>query len=221
MPSASNRSLTARLRAFSFWRNSFDEIIGKDPGELKAAVSAQFGAASLEGGLPEDAWVDCGEPEEVTRASLRVLASIEQGHRLRGDAEALGRRLAGPGMLFAALPGTKADGMAFAESAVQRGAVAILAAADANAGALSISGYREPPEAAGPGAARRALLRRPARDGGSGHRHQWQDLGCQPFCAKSGRRQASKRQALGTVGIVTSKGETPLEAHHARSGFAA
>ena len=41
-------------------------------------------------------------------------------------------------MLFAALPGTQADGMAFAESAVQRGAVAILAGANAGTAGLSV-----------------------------------------------------------------------------------
>ena len=55
------------IRASSFWHNSFDEIIGKDPAELTASLTAQFGAASL-----------------------NVLASIAQGHRLRGDADTLG-----------------------------------------------------------------------------------------------------------------------------------
>jgi len=78
------------LRVLSFWHNSFDDIIGQDPAELTAAVTAQFGAASLNGGLPADAGVDSGESDEVICGSLKVLASIEQGHRLRGDAESLG-----------------------------------------------------------------------------------------------------------------------------------
>src|SRR5918999_5300173 len=41
------------VRVVRLWHNSFDEIIGKDPKELTAAVSAQFGAAALAGELPE------------------------------------------------------------------------------------------------------------------------------------------------------------------------
>ena len=80
-----------RVLVSSFWHNSFDDIIGNTPDELTAAITAQFGAASLNGGLPDDATVDADEEdEEVIESSLKVLASIEQGHRLRGDAEALG-----------------------------------------------------------------------------------------------------------------------------------
>jgi hypothetical protein len=78
------------VRVLSFWHNSFDDIIGRDPAELTAAVTAQFGAASLDGGLPADARIDAGEPDEVVRGSLKVLASLEQGHRLRDDARRLG-----------------------------------------------------------------------------------------------------------------------------------
>ena len=78
------------LRVQRFWHNSFDDIIGNTPGELTAAVSAGFGPASLTGNLPADATVDSGEDEDVVRASLQVLASIEQGHRLRDDAKKLG-----------------------------------------------------------------------------------------------------------------------------------
>jgi hypothetical protein len=78
------------LRVLNFWHNSFDEIIGNDPAELTAAVAAQFGAASLKGALPAGATVDSTEDEEVVVSNLKVLASIAQGHRLRGDAEKLG-----------------------------------------------------------------------------------------------------------------------------------
>ena len=77
-----------------FWHNSFDEIIGKDPKELTAAVAGQFGAASLAGGLPADAELDLSERPDVdaedAHASLQVLASVEQGHQLRADARKLG-----------------------------------------------------------------------------------------------------------------------------------
>ena len=75
---------------WTFWHNSFDDIIGNDPEELTAAVAAQFGPASLGGELPADATVDSDEEEEVVVGTLKVLASIAQGHRLRGDAEKLG-----------------------------------------------------------------------------------------------------------------------------------
>jgi hypothetical protein len=83
------------VRIAGFWHNSFDDIIGKDPTELTAAVSSQFGTASVNGNLPPDATIDLGagasnEEKEVARSSLQVLASIPQGRQLRGDAEALG-----------------------------------------------------------------------------------------------------------------------------------
>jgi hypothetical protein len=77
----------------SLWHNSFDDVIGNTPTELTAALTAQFGAASLEGELPDDATIESGEgdeeDEEVVESSLKVLASIEQGHRLRADADKL------------------------------------------------------------------------------------------------------------------------------------
>jgi glyoxylase-like metal-dependent hydrolase (beta-lactamase superfamily II) len=88
------RELTASphaplLRIFSFWHNSFDDIIGNEPRELTAALAAQFGAASLSGELPAEATLDSDEEAEVVRDSLKVLAGVEQGHRLRGDVKKL------------------------------------------------------------------------------------------------------------------------------------
>jgi hypothetical protein len=78
------------VRLRRLWHNSFDEVIGRDPTVLTEKVSAQFGAASLDGGLPDDADVDAeGEEPEVTVSTIKVLASIAQGHRLRLDAQAL------------------------------------------------------------------------------------------------------------------------------------
>ena len=76
-------------RISSLWHNSFDEVIGNKPDELTAAVTAQFGAASLSDGLSEDATVEADEDEEVIHSSLKVLASIQQGHQLRADADTL------------------------------------------------------------------------------------------------------------------------------------
>ena len=77
------------VRIRRLWHNSFDEIIDQDPTELTSSVEAQFGPASLDGDLPVDATVDSDEDAEVVGSTLRVLASIPQGHRLRLDAEAL------------------------------------------------------------------------------------------------------------------------------------
>lgn len=74
----------------SFWHNSFDDIIENDATELVGNVTAAFGPASVTGELPEEAAIDSEEDEEVVLSSLKVLASIEQGHRLRGDIEAIG-----------------------------------------------------------------------------------------------------------------------------------
>jgi hypothetical protein len=83
------------LNVLSFWHNSFDAIIGREPKELTASFQDHFGAAALSGGgLSDDAVGevedDSQEEQEVTESSLKVLASIEQGFRLRSDAEGLG-----------------------------------------------------------------------------------------------------------------------------------
>jgi beta-lactamase superfamily II metal-dependent hydrolase len=83
------------LNVQSFWHNSFDEIIDHDPEELTASVHKQFGEAAMSGGgeLPENKRFEVEEesPEEpeVVASSLKVLASIKQGFRLRQDAEGL------------------------------------------------------------------------------------------------------------------------------------
>lgn len=75
------------LQVFSFWHNSFDNMIGGTPKELTANFKSQFGAASTEGELPEDLTLDVeDEDEETIVSSIKVLASIEQGSRLRSDA---------------------------------------------------------------------------------------------------------------------------------------
>lgn len=81
------------LRVFSFWHNSFDNIIGKDPKELTAAFTGNFGPASINGSFPGDETIDADDKalsQETIAANLRVLASIEQGARLRSDAKKLG-----------------------------------------------------------------------------------------------------------------------------------
>jgi hypothetical protein len=81
------------LRVLSLWHNSFDEIIGNKPEELTAAFRSQFGPAAASGELPADATIEAGDGREISREvvvdNLKVLASIEQGYRLRNDAEKL------------------------------------------------------------------------------------------------------------------------------------
>jgi hypothetical protein len=86
------------LNVQSFWHNSFDEIIDHDPEELTASVKKQFGASAIAGGgeLPDmerfEVEAESSEHPEVVSSSLKILASIEQGFRLRQDAEGLGFR---------------------------------------------------------------------------------------------------------------------------------
>lgn len=63
------------------WHNSFDDLIGNSQKETSASITAQFGTAALNGQPPEHGDI---EPD-----AARILASVEQGHRLRSDAEAL------------------------------------------------------------------------------------------------------------------------------------
>jgi beta-lactamase superfamily II metal-dependent hydrolase len=88
------------LNVQSFWHNSFDEIIDHKPDELLASVKKQFGTASTSGNgeLPDDEKLKVeekfgernpGESAEVLTSGLKVLASIEQGFRLRLDAKKL------------------------------------------------------------------------------------------------------------------------------------
>ncbi len=68
------------LRIDGVWHNTFDDIIGNNPKELTAAVTAQFGTASLSG----EAEVDGLDPD-----AAKVLASVAQGFRLRDDTRGL------------------------------------------------------------------------------------------------------------------------------------
>src|SRR5688572_15720187 len=72
------------LKVRSFWHNTFDDIIGNNPEELLAAITAQFGPASLS-----------GEPdtEGLDPDAAKVFASVGQGFRLRDDVRKLKLRL--------------------------------------------------------------------------------------------------------------------------------
>lgn len=75
---AAKRALPLKIKGV--WHNTFDDIIGNSPKELTAAVTAQFGAASLSG-EPD---VDGLDPDVA-----KVLASVGQGFRLRDDIRGL------------------------------------------------------------------------------------------------------------------------------------
>jgi UDP-N-acetylmuramoyl-L-alanyl-D-glutamate--2,6-diaminopimelate ligase len=112
-------------------------------------------------------------------------------------------------MLFAAFPGTKADGMAFAEDAARRGAVAILAGPGTQDGIFPVPVFRvtEP---------RRAFALLAARF------YNAQPATIAAVTGTNGKTSAVSflRQiwtvlgygsaSLGTVGIVTEKGTTPI-----------
>ena len=83
------------LNVLDFWHNSFDAIIGHTPKELTAAITQQFGAAAAGGAGLDDVALQAVEEEsdeeaDVLRSGLQVLASIEQGFRLRQNADRLG-----------------------------------------------------------------------------------------------------------------------------------
>lgn len=68
------------VKIAGLWHNTFDDIIGNDPAQLLAAVTASFGAAALR-----------GEPDTtgLDSAAAMLLASVDQGVRLRDDARVL------------------------------------------------------------------------------------------------------------------------------------
>lgn len=104
------------LGVLNFWHNSFDEIIDHEPDELTASVKKQFGEAAVSGGgdLSDEAKVQIedqfdDDKQEMVNSSLKVLASIAQGFRLRLDAAGLDfpRNLGFDGKLVTAHKGAK------------------------------------------------------------------------------------------------------------------
>jgi hypothetical protein len=81
---ARNAKQPLPLKIRSCWHNTFDEIIGNDASELRAAVTAAFGPASLHGDP---------DVEGLDPAAAMVLASLDQGLRLRDDMRRLSIRV--------------------------------------------------------------------------------------------------------------------------------
>jgi beta-lactamase superfamily II metal-dependent hydrolase len=78
----SNQPLPLKVR--SVWHNTFDDLLKTTPKELLAAVASSYGAAALS-----------GEPdvEGLDPGAAMVLASVDQGMRLRDDCTKLKLRL--------------------------------------------------------------------------------------------------------------------------------
>jgi hypothetical protein len=77
------------VQVFSFWHNSFENLIDHTPDELTASFKSQFGAASMDGD-PPDLTLDVeDEDEETVVSTMKVLASIAQGAQLRSDVNTL------------------------------------------------------------------------------------------------------------------------------------
>ncbi len=114
-----------------------------------------------------------------------------------------------PGMLFVALPGSKTDGMAFAADAAARGAVAVLSGETAGAGAFCapVLRARDPRQALAHVAAR-LIPQQPeivaAVTGTNGK------TSVAAFLRQIWARLGLESASLGTIGIVTSMGETAL-----------
>jgi len=72
------------LKIKGVWHNTFDDIIGNNPKELMASVTSSFGAASLSGDV---------DVEGLNPDAAKVLASVDQGFRLRDDSKVLGLRI--------------------------------------------------------------------------------------------------------------------------------
>ena len=79
------------VKVLDLWHNTFDDIIGDDADELANGVDHRFGPASLNGDLPDDAFADLDDPDDMRAAvdAVMVLASVPQGRQLRLDAERL------------------------------------------------------------------------------------------------------------------------------------
>jgi hypothetical protein len=73
------------------WHNGFEDIVDREPEERTADLKQQFCAASMDGDWPDDSALEADDElgEAAVCSSLKVLSSIEQGARLRSDADRL------------------------------------------------------------------------------------------------------------------------------------
>jgi beta-lactamase superfamily II metal-dependent hydrolase len=101
------------VKPVQLFHNTFDKIIGNDPAELKKATKTGFGTASLTGDIPVDLVPDDAKVDAATFTdALMVLAGIEQGIDLGGNAKVLDIKVnGGKGGLIVAKAGGKAMDM--------------------------------------------------------------------------------------------------------------
>jgi hypothetical protein len=99
------------VKPIQLFHNTFDKIIGNDPAELKKVTKSGFGPAALSGDIPVDLVPDDANVDAATFTdALMVLAGIEQGIDLNGNAKVLGIKvnMDGKGGLIVAKSGGKA-----------------------------------------------------------------------------------------------------------------
>jgi hypothetical protein len=107
------------VRVRRVWHNSFEAMLDKTARELAAGVAAQFGAAALAGSLPDDATIEdaADEDAEAAKDTLKVLASIAQGHQLRLNVAALdialNPQVGGPLVMASSEPRALTNGLSF------------------------------------------------------------------------------------------------------------
>jgi len=81
---AKENNVSRFINISSVWHNSFEDVIGKVPDQLKEAFESKSVTASVDGELP-DFTLDLDESNETIESSLKVLSSVKQGQQLRRD----------------------------------------------------------------------------------------------------------------------------------------
>ncbi|HXD34786.1 MAG TPA: hypothetical protein VN643_26945 [Pyrinomonadaceae bacterium] len=81
---ANENNVSRFINIASVWHNSFEDVIGKVPDQLKEAFESKSVTASVDGELP-DFTLDLDESNETIESSLKVLSSVKQGQQLRRD----------------------------------------------------------------------------------------------------------------------------------------
>ena len=165
--------------------------------------------------VPQPPWSSRPPPSErrggrraMSRPPVRPAAPRRRPSTPRSPASPPTAARSRPGFLFAALPGTTADGRAFIPQALSPGAAAVLAPdgrRTASAPRLVDAARRAPRLCAG----RRGLLRRPADDLRRGHRHQRQDLGRRLLPPDLGRLRPSRPPAWARSASSAQPGDEP------------
>jgi beta-lactamase superfamily II metal-dependent hydrolase len=76
------------IRISNVWHNSFENVIGAVPEQLKNALETKSATASTAGELP-DFTLDIDENAETIESSLKVLSSVTQGQQLGKDVKSV------------------------------------------------------------------------------------------------------------------------------------